>query len=173
MDTNNKQNKNLKKEINNISKQIEEKTNMQTLLIQYKKYNNNTHVPVAVISLFSITFISTRVVDLDIANSIILGLLGSSTLSLGTKVFFKSKQEKLKEKHPEIDFENSNIDENYKSIEELFNKKFELTEELEKTNKTIETKEDTKRHQDEIVKMLKGIDSYNEEKVKVKTLKRM
>lgn len=176
MDNNKTQNKKILKEINDISKKIQEKTDIQSLLIQYKKYNNNIHIPIGVISLCTITFISSRVINLDIANSIMLGLLGSSSLSLGTKVFFKTQKEKIKEKHPKIDFENSNIDDNYKSIEKLFNKKFKLTEELEKINKKAETKEDTKRHQDEIVKMLKGIDAYNEEvqeKTKVKTLKRM
>lgn len=168
----------LTKEINTISKKIQEKTDMQSLLLQYKQYDNNSHIPVGIISLFTISFISIRMLNIDVPNAIMLGLIGSSSLSLGTKIYFKRKQDKMKKSNPNIDFINYNIDENYEAIEELFSQKFELVDELKKQNENIIKKDDDKRHQDEIIQLLNEENiNYNietiEEKNKVKTLKRM
>ena len=163
----------LNEEINKISEKIHEKTNIQSLLLQYNRYNNNSHIPVGIISLFAISFVAERMINIDIANTIMIGLVGSSALSLGTKIYFKKKQDDMKKENPNIDFQNYNIDDNYEVIENLFNKKFELVNELEKVNKNTNNKEQLKQSQ-----IINEININNniepeKEKQKVKTLKRM
>lgn len=158
--------KDLQNKIDIISEKIIYNTDKQATLLEYNQYSRNTHIGIGIIIAVTTFFITKKAINLDTINSILLTLLATSSSTLATKIYSKHKQNKLKKQNPNINFEKENIDQNYEKINDLFEQKYLLVEELGSINTEIN---ETKQKEPTIEP------TYEKQKevIKVKTLKRM
>jgi|GEM_PF-6324813 len=158
--------KDLQNKIDIISEKIRYNTDKQTTLLEYNQYGRNTHIGIGVIIAVTTFFITKKAINIDTVNSILLTLLATSSSALTTKMYSKHKQNKLKKQNPNINFEKEDIDKNYEKINDLFEQKYLLVEELGSINTEI-----NKQEKNEI--KIEPTQEKQKEVIKVKTLKRM
>lgn len=157
--------KDLQNKIDIISEKIRYNTDKQTTLLEYNQYARNTHIGIGIIIAVTTFFITKKAIDIDTVNSILLTLLATSSSALTTKMYSKHKQNKLKKQNPNINFEKEDIDKNYEKINDLFEQKYLLVEELGSINTEI-----NKTEKNEI--KIEPTQEKQEEIIKVKTLKK-
>ena len=119
-----------KKKQEEISEKLWELGNVQTKLYEYNDCKRNTHIGIGATILILSFFVTKNMMDQELVNSILISL-GTSTASLlGTRSVIKHKMNKLKKENPEIDFENSNYDENEKKRMNLLKKQMEYSKKI-------------------------------------------
>ena len=124
----------LESEKNKISKILEQKNKEQDKLSEYNKYDRNTHIGVGIVTLLATTYFTARFLDLQTIPTIIATISTTALTSLTTKIYYKQKKNTLKKQNPNIDFENTNIEENQNEINNLITQKMNLVEKMEKLN---------------------------------------
>jgi len=123
-----------KKKQEEISEKLWELGNVQTKLYEYNDCKRNTHIGIGATILILSFFVTKNMMDQELVNSILISL-GTSTASLlGTRSVIKHKMNKLKKENPEIDFENSNYDENEKKRMNLLKKQMEYSKKITEIN---------------------------------------
>ena len=79
-------------------------------------------------------FVTKNMLDQELINSIIISLCASSASLIGARSIIKHKINRLKKENPEIDFENSNYDDNEKKRLKLLKKQMEYTKKISEIN---------------------------------------
>lgn len=119
-----------------ISEKLWKLNNVQSKLYEYNDCKRNSHIGVGIITLIFSFFVTKDMLDQELINSIIISLgTGTATL-LGAHNIVKHKIKKLKKENPEIDFENSNFDENEKKRQNLLKKQMEYSKKISEINDT-------------------------------------
>lgn len=139
LERNNKLNNKYSKQQDEISEKLYEMNNIQSKLHQYNDYKRNIHVAIGGITLVLTFFLTKNIFQQELMLSVITSLGLAITSSIGTHGIFKRKIKKLKMENPEIDFENSNYDENEKKRQKL------LIKQMENSKKISDLKELNKR----------------------------
>jgi hypothetical protein len=185
-ETTNKTVKQLENKISNITKTIEKKNNEQLQLIEYNKNKNGLHIPIGLVFSIGLSFVLIRAYNCPVEMSLLTSLATGITIGTGVKKYFENKRKKIEKENPNINFKESNIDENYEEIKRLNIEKIYLTNEkailiknnMEKIKETVEL-----HHEFEKEKMNDSIELHhpldemqngyesNKPKVKTKTKK--
>lgn len=158
--------KNLQGKVDMISEKIRYNTEKQAKLLEYAQYARNTHIGLGTIIAVITFFITKKVSNLELAQVLGLTVLTATITSLTTKIYSKHKQNKLKKQNPDINFEIEDIDKNYEKINDLFEQKYLLVEELGSINTEIN---ETEKKETTLEPKFKN----QKEQPKIKTLKRM
>lgn len=110
-----------------ISEKLWKLNDIQSKLYVYNNYRRNSHIGLGVVALIASFFVTKNMLDQELINSIIISLGASSASLIGARSIIKHKMNRLKKENPEIDFENSNYDENEKKRQNLLKKQMEYS----------------------------------------------
>lgn len=110
-----------------ISEKLWKLNDIQSKLYEYNNYRRNSHIGIGVAALIVSFFVTKNMLDQELINSIIISLGASSASLIGARSVIKQKMKRLKKENPEIDFENSNYDENEKKRQNLLKKQMEYS----------------------------------------------
>lgn len=113
-----------------ISEKLWELGNVQSKLYEYNDCKRNSHIGVGFITAILAFFMTKNILDQELVNSILITIGVASTSTIGTHSIVKHKINKLKKENPEIDFENSNFDENEKKRLNLLKKQMEYSKKI-------------------------------------------
>lgn len=113
-----------------ISEKLWKLNDIQSKLYEYNNCRRNSHIGIGVAALIASFFVTKNILDQELINAALISLGISSTCSFGTHGFLKHKIKKLKKENPEIDFENSNFDENEKKRQSLLEKQMEYSKKI-------------------------------------------
>jgi hypothetical protein len=117
-----------------ISEKLWKLNDIQSKLYEYNNCRRNSHIGIGVAALIASFFVTKNILDQELINAALISLGISSTCSFGTHGFLKHKIKKLKKENPEIDFENSNFDENEKKRQSLLEKQMEYSKKMSEIN---------------------------------------
>jgi len=113
-----------------ISEKLWELNNVQSKLYEYNDCKRNSHIGIGIITAILAFFMTKNILDQELINSILITLGAASTSLIGTHNIVKHKMNRLKKENPEIDFENSNFDENEKKRINLLKKQMEYSRKI-------------------------------------------
>lgn len=108
-----------------LSNELFKMNNLQSKLYEYNNYKRGLHILAGAITLVAAFFITQRIFNIEVVNSILLSLGISTTSAIGTHYAIENKKKKMRQENPEIDFENSNYDEIEKKRIKMFKEQYE------------------------------------------------
>jgi len=117
-----------------ISEKLWKLNDIQLNLYEYNNYRRNSHIGIGFAALIVSFFVTKNMLDQELINSIIISLGASSASLIGARSIIKHKINILKKENPEIDFENSNYDENEKKRQSLLKKQMEYSKKISEIN---------------------------------------
>ena len=108
-----------------LANELRKMNDAQSALYEYNNCKRGIHILVGAVTLVAVFFATQRCLHLETVYSILLSLGVSTISAAGTHNVIEHKKEKIKQEHPDIDFENSNYDEIEKRRCKLFAAQYE------------------------------------------------
>lgn len=138
--------KKIEKEINQIIGKIKNLSNLQQLILEYTHNKNNTHIMAGAITLIGVGFLTLKLTDLSLLQTLIASTIPATGVSLGVKEYYEIiKKKKYEKQYPNINFKL--YDENPEKINEISQEITDLLEQCAylEENLSYENTNETKK----------------------------
>lgn len=116
----------LKNKIRKISEKMDQKIDVYVKVLEYKKFDNNSHIIIGIITLILTNYITHQILNQPEIQAVLNNIILTTTMTGITKLFFENKKSKIRKANPSINFEDYDLDLEKSKIDSMHIEKLKL-----------------------------------------------
>ena len=116
----------LKNKIRKISEKMDQKIDVYVKVLEYKKFDNNSHIIIGIITLILTNYITHQILNQPEIQAVLNNIILTTTMTGITKLFFENKKLKIRKANPSINFEDYDLDLEKSKIDSMHIEKLKL-----------------------------------------------